>query len=130
MADVKTITAREIKQITNAICEKPRTILWHGKRINVNPLLTFKEFVSLANEIVNRCIGGTQNVMVIESVDFVFKATILNKYAGIVLPNDLEDQYKIIYGTDLFSIVSEYINPLQLQNLKDIIYCYTGLLIH
>lgn len=125
MANIKTVTPREMIQITNAICDKPKTILWHGKRININPLLEFKDFFDLIGDIITHCIKDGK--MIIESVDFVFKAKSIERYGGISLPNDINEQYKIIYSSDLVQTIFNEVNAEQLKSIKQIIQVYTGL---
>ena len=124
MADTRTVTPREISQITNAICDKPKTILWHGKRISINPLLTFKEVFELVGEIISHCLKD--DLIVTELVDFVFKAKAIEKYGGVCLPDDMELQYQVIYGSDLVSAVLSEVNQNQLTTLKNIIISHTG----
>ena len=126
MAEVKTVTPREIKQITNAISDKPKTILWHGKRINVNPLLSLKEMFELVDEIMAGCIKEPEKTIVLEAVDFIFKIKTLSKYTDIMLPDDLEEQYRIIYASDLVESVFSNVNQIQLNVLRDVIRAYTG----
>jgi hypothetical protein len=130
MADVKTVTPREIKQITNAICEKPKTILWHGKRININPLLSFKETFELVSDVINGCTKSEDNVIIAEVVDFVFKSKTLEKYGNIELPDDIESQYQIIYGSDIVKNVWGSVNKEQLDMLKRTINYYTGVYLY
>lgn len=127
MGDVRTVTPRELNQITNVICDKPKTILWHGKRISVNPLLSFKDLFEIVMAVVDACVDRDKNVMVVESVDFIFKKVTLEQYGNITFPKGVEEQYKIIYGSDLVKHVWNEVNQVQLSSLKEIIRVYTGI---
>lgn len=126
MDNVKTITAREIKQIASTFYEQPKYVMWHGKRIKINPLLSFEEFVSLIDEIFKRCVDNGSGRLILETVDFVFKVEFLKKYCSIVLPENVEDQYKIIYGSDLIELCFDQVNHEQLANIKKIINAHIG----
>lgn len=125
MPDIRTVTTREMLQITNATREKQKTILWHGKKINIVPLLSLKEFFNLVGEILDLCVKDDK--IAVEFVDFIFKAKTIEKYGNLVLPEDIEDKYMVIYGSDIVQIVFDAINSSQLESLKRIIEFYTGL---
>ncbi len=127
MVEQKTITAREIKQIASTFYEQPKYIMWHGKRIKINPLLSFKEFFELSCAIISGCTKSQDNVLVPESIDFVFKARTIEKYGNIDLPHDIDDQYKIIYGSDIVEYIFKEVNQKQLHALSEIIHGYTGI---
>lgn len=126
MDNLKTITAREIKQITETFCEKPKVIMWHGKRICVNPLLSFKETFELVSVILASC-ANDDGKPIPESLDFNFKVEVLNKYCGINLPTGIEDAYKVIYSTDLFESIISNVNQKQIKSIVQIIKNYTGM---
>lgn len=125
MDNLKTITPREIKQIASTFYEQPKYIMWHGKRIKINPLLSFEESVNLIYSILESCLGN-KSVMV-ESVEFIFWVMIVEKYTGIKLPDDLECKYKIIYDSDLVDTVKSNINQKQLKSIAKIIMIHTGI---
>ena len=129
MAEQKTVTAREIQQIAATFEEKEKYVAWHGKRIKVTPLLGFAEVFELVSSIMSSCVKSPGDILVAESVDFVFKVKILEKYADIKLPNDIDTQYKIIYGSDICNTVFENINKDQLLVIARIITSYTGITI-
>ena len=125
--ECKTVTAREIKQITETFVEKEKYITWHGKRIKVNPLLSVVEVFELLNNIKNGCTKQPDNLIVIEAIDFVFKAKTIEAYTSIVLPEQIDDQYKTIYSTDLVNVVFESVNQAQLQSIKKMVSAYSGM---
>ena len=127
MDNVKTITAREIKQIASTFYEKTKYITWHGKRIKINPMISFHEAVSFIQSVLNSSTSSKDNVLVLESVEFIFLSKFLEVYANIKLPDNLEEQYEIIYGSDLVEKISEEVNKSQLLSIADIIHAYTGI---
>ena len=127
MADIRTVTLREIEQITNATCDKPKVITWHGKRIHINPLLSFKEVFELVDSVMSECVNPDDQIIILESVDFVLKSKLLEKYTGIILSGDLDTQYRVVYGSDIIDTVFSNVNQAQLSNLKNVLSAYTGM---
>lgn len=127
MDNVKTITAREIKQIASTFYEQPKYIMWHGKRIYITPLLEFKDFFDLVGDIVTHCVKDSK--VIVESVDFIFKAKSIEKYGNLSLPKDIDEQYRIIYDSDLVKTIFNEVNTEQLDSLKGILRVYTGIIL-
>lgn len=127
MVDCKTITAREIKQIAATFYEKEKYIMWHGKRIKITPLLLFKDVFSFVGSVMSHISRTNGDGLIMEPVDFCFKVEVLSRYANITLPDDIEERYRIIYGSDLYRSVVENINHEQLLSLVAIIRSYTGI---
>ncbi len=126
MSDVKTITAREIQQITSTFEEKTKYIMWHGKRIKITPLISMEEVFKLVSKIMCGCTRRDDNIVIPESVDFVFRVKVIEAYGNIRLPEDVDEQYRIVYGTDIVCLILNEINQNQLNAIQNIIYAYTG----
>ena len=52
-------------------------------------------------------------------LDFSFRVNIINAYAYVDLPTDIDTLYYIIYASDLFEIVYKRTNPAQIDAILE-----------
>lgn len=99
-----------------------RTILWHGIAVTIRYLLPIKEVTLLVNSVMDGCYDKAHDVFIPEMMDFAFRVNIVTRYACVDLPQDIEEQYEILYNTDIFDTIASAINTAQMQSIKDTIY--------
>lgn len=94
---------------------------WRGIEVTVKRTLGVKEMISFVTGVVNSCFGEnlTYNP---EANEFAFNANILSMYANFTMPSNIELQYKLIYCTDAVAAVMEFINPVQLEEIRNAIH--------
>lgn len=96
----------------------PETVTeeWFGIEVTIKHSLPLKEMIMFVQEVVDACFT-TDGTYVPEIMDFAIKSGVLTHYANFNLPENLEKQYWLIYSTNAFGMVSQYINQSQLQEM-------------
>jgi len=102
------------------------TIRWRNKSIQVRKLLSYAEETELVKRILMCCshIDGDDVSFIPELFDISFRANIVSAYSMIKLPDDLEKQHLILYGTDLYNCILSVANSSQVETIKNIVEYY------
>jgi len=83
---------------------------------NVRSFIPLIEMMYLCDEVVDNCFADEAEKWFHPEVEeFEFRRAVIGAYTNIELPNDLPEAYAICMNTELFSIISEHINKLQLH---------------
>lgn len=109
-----TVSAKRIMQVAKPDTA-PRSVRWHGTSIAVRPLLTFQETGRFIDSVMHACFDGEHDTAMPEALDFAIRANAVLRYSNAELPDRIEDQYAILYGTDLYDTVRSQINTSQLD---------------
>ena len=83
--------------------------------ISVRPLLTFRETSCFVNTVMAACFDDEHGIAVPEAMDFAIRANTVLRYTNLELPEDLEEQYTILYGTDIYDTIRQNIQTAQLD---------------
>lgn len=119
MEKVKKITAEQLRGANNA--PSHRTVMWHGIAVTLRPLLPLVEVTQFVNSVMDSCYDKEHDVFVPDMIDFAFRVNAVSRYACVELPESIEEQYSILYNTDIFDTIVSYANAAQLQSIKDAI---------
>lgn len=105
-----------------------KTILWHGYATTVRMMLSLEEVTQFIDSVIDtyHISGGLAypDRFFPENIDFAFRVNTVMRYACIDLPEELEDQYAVMYATDLFDVVSSNVNQAQLKAIRQAIDYY------
>lgn len=85
---------------------------WNGLRIVVRRLINVEDMFKLIDNIMSTCVTK-DGVFVPEMIDFVTRSNIVLAYSNVLLPNDVNEQYKFLYETGIYECVVEEINKGQ-----------------
>lgn len=91
-----------------------RTIMWHGVQILLRKFISFRECVDCVESILQASDNGYRA----EMVDFALRANVLMSYSNIELPDDIESQYKMLYGSDIYHFILTNINEEQVNSIR------------
>ena len=119
MEKVKKITAEQLRCANNV--PSHRTVMWHGIAVTLRPLLSLVEVTQFVNSVMDSCYDKEHDVFVPDMMDFAFRVNAVSRYACVELPESIEEQYSILYNTDIFDTIVSYANAAQLQSIKDAI---------
>ena len=87
--------------------------IWNGIEIKVKRYLNIYEMKVLFDEIFNRCFSTENGAYQPEYRDFADRAATIAIYTDITLPSAVDDQYDLVYKTDLYFFVTDHIDPMQ-----------------
>ena len=119
MEKVNKITAEQLRGANNV--PSHRTVMWHGIAVTLRPLLSLVEVTQFVNSVMDSCYDKEHDVFVPDMMDFAFRVNAVSRYACVELPESIEEQYSILYNTDIFDTIVSYANAAQLQSIKDAI---------
>ena len=95
--------------------------MWHGIAVTVRPLLPLAEVTQFVNSVMDSCYDKGRDMFVPDMKDFAFRVNVVSRYACVELPPSIEEQYAILYNTDIFDTILSYINQPQIESIKDAI---------
>ena len=119
MEKFKKITAEQLRSATTAPTH--RTIVWRGIALTIRTLLPIVEVTQFVNSVMDSCYDKTHDVFVPDIKDFAFRVNTVSRYACVELPKDINEQYSILYNTDLFDTILAHINQAQIRAIEDAI---------
>lgn len=85
--------------------------------MNVKRMLDFNEFTDAVNSIVNGCFDDDTGEIFYEAVDFIERSEVIERYTDYVLPDDINEAFKVIYETDVYEQARKNIDDNQLVRL-------------
>ena len=96
--------------------ENTKTINWNGIQLNVKRYISLAEMLEFVDYVTKMCFGDNNEYRP-ELKDMAIKICTLEKFAGVVLPEDVSKTYDIIYGTDIVRVVYDAIDPEQIAEI-------------
>lgn len=115
MEKAKKITVEQLRLLNKTPTH--RTILWHGNALTVRTLLSIEEISQFVNSVMGGCYDQLHDVFVPEMKDFGFRVNVVSRYACVELPDDIEEQYEILYNTDIYDTICAAVNSAQLTSI-------------
>ena len=98
-----------------------RIAMWHGIAVSVRTLLPIREVGLFVNSVMDGCYDVEHDAFIPEMMDFAFRVNVVTRYACVELPLDIEDQYEVLYNTDIFDTIVASINEAQLKSIRETI---------
>jgi hypothetical protein len=89
---------------------------WCGTELVIKPVLSLKDMLLFCNDITSSCFLEDGS-FIPEAMDFAIRRGVLTYYANFSLPDNLEKCYWLIYRTDAYDVVIEYIHASQLDEI-------------
>lgn len=86
--------------------------------ITIRRTLPLKDMMQFIENVVSSCVDAQTASYTPEIKEFVIRSEVLTTYANFNLPSNVEKQYELVYGTDAFAQVAEYINWGQLAEIR------------
>lgn len=117
MAKTKKISVNAFQKAMKETYNPTYTFDWNGIEVTVNKTLSLKDMLEFVDDVVKSCFTEETNRYLPEVKDFVIRVCILEKYANFTMPQNLENQYELVYCTDAVQQVMKYINPEQYNSI-------------
>lgn len=118
MDENKKIGYQEIAGIANDYYEKKDVIDFHGVKITVLRRIPYTKLCSLVDAVVKSCFDAESGEYIPEVRDFATRLAVASAYTNLELPDNLEEQYDMMYATDLMDQVHAAIDHNQLSTLR------------
>lgn len=94
---------------------------WGGTVITVKHYLSVFNMMQFTDGVVRSCFIADTGEYVPEVKDFAIRCAILEYYANIELPAEIEAKCDLVYGTNIVAFVLQYANGEQFNNMRDAI---------
>lgn len=115
-----------LKNNNTSSCYK--TITWESYDVVIKQVLSIDEFMDVIHAVFKDCrIPDTDNMVQLELIDFAIKTNIITAYANVDLPENLNELYNIVYGTDLYDTICNNVSKTQVKSIIDsVTLCLSG----
>lgn len=118
MSDV--IDAKKLMKIGMRGYKDTIDVNWHGVIIKVKYMLDMDEEHMLIQSIMNCCMTNDGN-FVPELLDISIRANIVKTYSSVELPEDISEQHKLLYYSDLFDTIVNNVNKNQTEHILKLV---------
>lgn len=104
------------KDMLDGFAVPTETITWNGVNIAVKRTIGLKDAIAMVDDIVDMSFldDGTY---VPHMTDFATRINVVFRYTDFALPEDIEQQYELIYATSLYLDVARHIDTIQTNDL-------------
>ena len=117
MSNTNKISINKFETIMKEHYINSEDIQWNGITINIKKTLSLKDMMELVDMVVKSCFEKETNSYIPEIKDFAIKLYSLEKYTNFTLPKNISKQYDLIYCTDAYKIINNYINRDQFAEI-------------
>lgn len=117
MATKKKISINAFENVMKERYIPTETVNWHGIEVTITKTLSFKDMMEFADGVAKICFAKDTQAYIPEVKDFAIKKFVLEKYANFTMPQNVANQYALIYQTNAVEVVLEYINLEQYNEL-------------
>lgn len=114
----KKVTYETIREAMNDHCPQVEILDWHGVEITVQKIVPFLTMKEIVEDVAGACFNDDTGEYMPELMDIALRICVIDAYTNIVLPGDPEEQNRILYGTGLWSGVSELIDEDQFNAIE------------
>ena len=114
MSSLRPISAAQLQMQASPAGKQYKRIEWHNHlQLYVRPILSMREMVDTVRGIIGSVVDHEKEIYRPEMLDFAIRVWTVMSYALVELPDDAEEQYYLLYTTDLYDTVKKYINSGQ-----------------
>ena len=118
MGEQKVLSAAQLMRIAGTQDKQTRIYQWHSTSIVLKRLLTIDEYEECVHNIWRYCEAEDGTIM-IELLDFSIRVNIVNAYASVELPDNIDDLYYLMYSSDLYETVCSGVNKAQVESIQN-----------
>ena len=114
----KKVTYETIREAMNDHCPQVEILDWYGVEITVQKIVPFLTMKEIVEDVAGACFNDDTGEYMPELMDIALRICVIDAYTDIVLPGDPEEQNRILYGTGLWSGISELIDEDQFSAIE------------
>lgn len=103
---------------------------WDGLSICVRPLISIEESIELVDTVMQSCINPKGNVFMPELMDLMFRVNVICFYTDVEIPETLQDQCVLVYGTNLYDDVIAVVSDGQITSMQKCLELFATRLAH
>lgn len=119
--EIERISAGELLTTVGAVSvTDPAILKWHGLEIVVKRRLSLKDMMRFVDYIVESCFDDDATYLP-ELKDFAIGCSIVDQYTNIDMPENSEEKYEVIYGSDLVNSILDCVDMRQFHKMLEAI---------
>ena len=99
--------------------DSPKQIRWHGLPITVRPMLSIQEVGLFIEDVIGACLDTERGADMPELSDYLTRINTVLRYSNAGLPDNPDEQYKLMYGSDLYDQITQNICKEQFESIKE-----------
>lgn len=94
---------------------------WCETDVTIKRTIGLADMIAFADNVADCCFmeDGSYHP---ELREFLFRCNVLTRYANFSLPENVEHKFELVYGTDAYDFVTQYVDERQLNMLDAAIY--------
>lgn len=90
---------------------------WRGLTFQVKHHLSLADMMEFTSSVVNSCFVVGSGEYIPEVKDFTTRCAILEYYAGIKLPRNIEAKCDLVYSSDIISCIVQHVDGAQFNSM-------------
>ena len=95
---------------------------YYGQELIVKHTVPFDIFSGIVQHVIDACFGGDTGEYIPANLDFAIRLCIMGAYTNVRMPQNIEKQYRMLYGTDLYNAVIREIDDDQWEAMFEAIH--------
>ena len=121
MTKPKKISVNAIEKVMKGTHVPSVTAEWNGLEVFIANTIPLNAMMQFVQDVYGGCFMVDTGEYVPEVKDFLIRSSVIEKYTNISLPSNISKRYDILYRTDIYSFVLNYINGDQIDHMFDAI---------
>ena len=117
MSEQKMISVEKMDEIMKDYFPAETVIDYHGQELVVYRTVPFIVFCDMVRKIAGACFNPDTGEYMPEVREFATRASVMEAYTNIRVPQNPEHQYQMLYCTDLWDIIINAISGSQYLDL-------------
>lgn len=123
MEGLNKLTISDIQKHKIYAYETLKSVDWYEHRLKIRTLLNPQEVISFIECVLSICFGKEENdYPKPDLLDYAIKVNVIVRYGLVNISDDLNEQYELVYGTNLYDTIKKNISQSQIQYIEDCIY--------
>ena len=118
---VKLISIEKMDEAMEERFPTYETVDYYGNNLVIEKLIPFTTFDEIVSRVSDICFNSETGEYLPQNKDFAIRLCVINAYTNVNIPENVEHQYRILYGTDIVDTVLKYINRDQYIAMVDAI---------
>ena len=86
---------------------------WNGGTVEVKRTLSFTDMLAVIQTITASCFASDTGEYLPAARELATRSGLIERYSNIKLPDNIDHKYEILFGTDLYETVLQYVDRMQ-----------------
>ena len=112
------INAEKLKEIASERFTEYETVEYYGCDVVIRKILPFPVFRKIVSRVADSCFDSITGEYLPENREFATRLCIAELYTDVEIPDDIEQQYTLLFGTDFIQMVIGNINRDQFLDMQ------------